>query len=631
MTIKHWIEDVRNKLGRLGCRNGWLSLTAAVLATGLATGLAAPPALAQAADIELPGVSVKTEESGEAEIKAPGVSIKITPPEVHSTVEGEAIDLSGVWKFKGDWLESGLAEGWHKPDFDDSEWRSLHVPASWESQGINTNNPRWPVKTDNCGYNGYAWYRTRFTVPESWADGRVLLRIGQIWDMDWTYLNGQSIGQMTGEGAWRTQRQYLIPPDLLKAGEENVLAIRIFDTVREGGIAKGPVELVNVSAEGVADVLPPEMRDFTRTRGDVVRIGSNVTIDGDEKVLGDVVAIGGDVDVYGYVTGDTVAVGGSVRARDGCRIDGDLGAVGGSVHREPGAAVGGEIVETEIGIDLPWGWLERDGAGRWRHKWGPAVTAIGLFGGLLAWGFIALLSVLLFRERLEVMAAALPLYPGRAVLYGLAGFALTPAALVMMALVTVFVSALLLITLVGIPLIPAAWAAFLALIVGAFVLLLAGAVAVWLSIGKAVATSLKKPALHPVWAVLIGLVLVAVATQLPVFGALVVVTLIVFGFGLAIMTGFGTGPEWAHRRLGFRPSYPPPGRPPTPAPGSPEPAEPIAPAGAGEAEPAPEEGQAAMSEPEDKERPADPPSEPEGPSEPVEDTNGQGEEKQPES
>ncbi len=631
MTIKHWFEDVGRTFGRLGCRSRWLPLTAVALAAALAAGLAAPRALAQAADVELPGVSVKTTESGEAEIKAPGVSIKVTPPEVHSTVEGEAIDLSGVWKFKGDWLESGLAEGWYKPDFDDSEWRSLHVPGSWESQGINTNNPRWPVKTDSCGYNGFAWYRTRFTVPESWADGRVLLRIGRIWDEDWTYVNGQPVGQMTGGDVWDQQRQYLIPPDVLKPGEDNVLAIRVFDSVREGGIAQGPVELVNVSAEGAAGVLPPETRDYQRTRGDIVRVGSSVTIDADEKVLGNVVAIGGDVDVYGYVTGDTVAVGGSVRARDGCRIDGDLGAVGGSVHREPGAAIGGEIMETQIGIDLPWGWLQRDGAGRWRHRWEPAVTALGLFGGLLAWGFIALLSVLLFRERLEVMAGALAVYPGRAVLYGLAGFALTPAALVAMALVVAFVSALLFITLVGIPLIPAAWAAFLAVIVGAFVLLLAGGVAVWLSIGRAVATSLKKPALHPIWAVLIGLLLVGIATQLPVFGPLVVVTLIVFGFGLAIMTGFGTGPEWAHRRLGFRSSRPPSATPPTPAPGSPGPAGPILPGGAEQAEPAPEEGQDAISEPEDKEHPADQPAEPEDASEPVEDAAGKGEEKQHES
>jgi hypothetical protein len=600
MTIKQWFEDVRSTFARLGCRSRWLPLTAAALATASATGLAAPRALAQAADVELPGISVKAEESGKTEVELPGLSVKVIPPEVHSTVEGEAIDLSGVWKFKGDWLESGLSEGWYRPDFDDSEWGELHVPASWESQGILTNNPRWPVNTDECGYNGFAWYRTRFTVPESWADGRVLLRIGRIWDEDWTYVNGQSVGQMTGADVWNRQRRYLIPPDLLRPGEDNVIAIRVYDSTREGGIAEGPVELVNVSRGAVADVLPPEPREYRRTRGDVVRFGSNVTIDADEKVTGDAVAIGGNVDVYGHVAGEAVAVGGSIHARDGSRIDGGAVAVGGSVHREPGATIGGEIVETGFSPPLvlfgPWGWAQ------------PIVL---LVGAVIAWGFIALLSVLLFRERLEVMAAALPVYPARAVLYGLVGFALTPAALLAAVVVAAFVSAVLAITLVGIPLIPVVGAGLIALIVAGFVLLLAGAVGVWLSIGKAVATSLKKPGLHPVWATLIGLVLVAVAIQLPVIGSLVLLTFIVFGFGLAIMTGFGTNPEWAHGRLGFRSSRPPSAAPAPPAPGSPEPAQPVTPVSAGEA------GSAAEQH--------DP-----GAGEPTEDTGGQGEEKQPE-
>jgi hypothetical protein len=546
-------------------RTSLLWLTAA-LAAALAVGLmAAPAALAQGADVELPGVTVKVEESGETAVEALGVSIKVTPPEVNQTREGETIDLSGVWKFKGDWLESGLSEGWYQPEFDDSEWRELHVPASWESQGVDTNNPRWPVKTDECGYNGFAWYRKHFSVPEDWLEARVLLRIGRVWDEDWTYVNGQSIGQMTGPDVWDQLREYLIPPDVLRPGEDNVVAIRVFDSRHEGGIAEGPVELVNASSAeaGAAGVLPPREREYTRTRGDLVRFGSSVTIDADEKVLGDVVAIGGSVEVSGYVTGDVAAVGGSVRILDGARIDGAVTGIGGGIHQDPGATVGGELVEVGPGVSLPGRWFGEEHAEPWRHGPRRVVPTIGLLGAFLVWGFLALLSVLLFRDRLETMAAALPVHPGRAVLYGLAGFVLTPAALVATVLVGAFVTAVLVITLVGILLVPAVWAAVGALSIGWVLLLAAGVVAVWLGVGKAVAAALKRPDIHPVWAALVGLVLVAIAGQLPVIGGLVIATLIIFGFGLAIMTGFGTDPEWAQRRLGFRTSPPSPQGPTT--------------------------------------------------------------------
>ena len=543
-----------------GCRGSTLSLLFGAFALVAVVAALAPLAAAQSADIQAPGVNIKAEESGKAEIEALGVSIKVTPPEVRELPEGEAIDLSGAWKFKGDWQESGLSEKWYQPEFDDSDWRTLHVPASWESQGINTNNPRWPVRTDNCGYNGFAWYRRHFTVPESWTEARVVLRIGSIWDEDWTYVNGQAIGQSTGPDVWDQRRQYLIPPDVLRPGEDNVIAIRVFDSVHEGGIAEGPVELLSISEEAAAAAA--ETREYTRTRGDLVRFGSSITIDADEKIRGDVVAFGGNVDVAGYIEGDLAAIGGSVHLLDGARVDGDITTVGGRIDQDPGAIIGGEMVEVGSGITLPGSWFGKEHGKGWRDHPRWAFPTAGLLGGIVLWAFLVLLAALLFRDRLETMATVLPVYPGRAVLYGLAGIVLTPAALLAVVLVGVFVTVLLVITLVGILLIPAVWAGVAALCLVPLLLLLAGVIAVWLAIGKALATALKKPDLHPIWAALIGLVVVAVAARLPVVGGLVVFTLIIFGFGLAVMTGFGADPEWAHKRLGLRRRPPAPPEPP---------------------------------------------------------------------
>jgi hypothetical protein len=344
-----------------------------------------------------------------------------------------------------------------------------------------------------------------------------------------------------------------------------VLAIRVFDGVGEGGIGVAPVEIVNLAAAAGRAAADEEPREYARTRNELVRIGGSATVGPEEKVDGDVVAIGGGVTIEGYVTGDVVAVGGGIRALDGARIDGDTVAVGGGVQRDEGAVIGGEVVEIGPGVVLP---------GDWPIVMGPRPWAVGGVAGavvgFLIWGFLALAAVLLLRRRIEAMAEALPLHPGRSIVYGLSGFVLAPAALATLGIVAAVVTVLLVVTVVGALLVPAVAAAFLAALAASAIAVLLGIVAVWLSIGKAVAAQFGKPDLHPALGVLIGAVIVAIASQIPHIGPLVHVTVVVFGLGLAIMTGIGADPEWAHRRLGFgrRAAAPSSPEPPSPPPRS---------------------------------------------------------------
>ena len=94
------------------------------------------------------------------------------------------------------------------------------------------------------------------------------------------------------------------------------------------------------------------MRD--RRNGDRVRIGGGVTVDADESLAGDVVAVGGPVRIEGQVRGDVVAVGGGVTLGPRAVVDGDVTAVGGPLHRDPGAIVRGTLLGSALGI-LPGG------------------------------------------------------------------------------------------------------------------------------------------------------------------------------------------------------------------------------------------------------------------------------------
>lgn len=140
-------------------------------------------------------------------------------------------DLSGRWKFSiGDKSE------WAHPDYDDSHWEKIWVPKGWEEQGFH-------------GYDGYAWYRTSFELPECSDKLSYYLQLGYIDDVDQIFINGKKIGQ-TGKfpphytTAFNAKRLYIIPHNLLHSGKTVNIAIRVFDEGGEGGIIHGNVAIM---------------------------------------------------------------------------------------------------------------------------------------------------------------------------------------------------------------------------------------------------------------------------------------------------------------------------------------------------------------------------------------------------
>lgn len=140
------------------------------------------------------------------------------------------IDLRGSWRFEiGDDLSRAEA------DYDDSSWDRIRVPAFWEDQG-------YP------GYDGWAWYRTRFVLSASYRHEALHLRLGNIDDVDEVYVNGRLVGFAGAppphyETAYQEERWYYVPTEYLRFGEENVLAVRVYDNELGGGIIRGAIGL----------------------------------------------------------------------------------------------------------------------------------------------------------------------------------------------------------------------------------------------------------------------------------------------------------------------------------------------------------------------------------------------------
>ncbi|HTM57945.1 MAG TPA: hypothetical protein VL123_05960 [Candidatus Udaeobacter sp.] len=94
-----------------------------------------------------------------------------------------------------------------------------------------------------------------------------------------------------------------------------------------------------------SDVTPPGVpTPPSRHASEMMRIGSDIHVDKDQVVEGDVVAISGDVHVDGHVKGSVQSFGGDVYLGSTARVDGDVAAVKGELHEEPGAYVGGQRV-----------------------------------------------------------------------------------------------------------------------------------------------------------------------------------------------------------------------------------------------------------------------------------------------
>ena len=80
-------------------------------------------------------------------------------------------------------------------------------------------------------------------------------------------------------------------------------------------------------------------------------------------------------------------------------------------------------------------------------------------------------------------------------------------------------------------------------------LLCAGLGGGWLGLGEAITLRLALGNKGVLPAVLLGVLLTAAASVIPFIGALVVTTMCVFAYGVALMTGLGARADWSHRRM----------------------------------------------------------------------------------
>lgn len=129
--------------------------------------------------------------------------------ELIKSTESDEQALSRAWYTELDRADSGLNQHWENFDLDDSGWKTITVPGSWEDR--------------KGSFDGSVWLRKEITLPKGSAGRPAFLNLGRIKDADVTYINGIKVGNVTYE---YPPRWYDIPAGVLKEGK-NIIAVRI--------------------------------------------------------------------------------------------------------------------------------------------------------------------------------------------------------------------------------------------------------------------------------------------------------------------------------------------------------------------------------------------------------------------
>lgn len=135
----------------------------------------------------------------------------------------DKLNVNGEWQFclaktaaRADAL---VLQGFYQPEFDASEFVSTPVPSNWAVLGYEEPVYRG-FKNDEASEG---LYLKRFAVPASYANKRVLLHFGGVWNSAEVWLNGVRLGR---HDSGYTSFSFDVSK-AVKAGVENLLAVRV--------------------------------------------------------------------------------------------------------------------------------------------------------------------------------------------------------------------------------------------------------------------------------------------------------------------------------------------------------------------------------------------------------------------
>ena len=146
------------------------------------------------------------------------VVIILLPLFILSSCTGDSlVNISEDWK-----VSYTDNDDFKETDYDDSQWDIVSMP----------HHKLYKTQKEQS-----IWVRKSIVIPEAMRGKDVAVFIGKVTEVDETYFNGEKIGS-TGRyypdfySSWNIDRYYFIPSILIKYGEENQIAIKIYAELR---------------------------------------------------------------------------------------------------------------------------------------------------------------------------------------------------------------------------------------------------------------------------------------------------------------------------------------------------------------------------------------------------------------
>ncbi|HEY5509838.1 MAG TPA: glycoside hydrolase family 2 TIM barrel-domain containing protein [Prolixibacteraceae bacterium] len=111
------------------------------------------------------------------------------------------LSLNGTWKFKWSEIPELAPKDFFNEKFKDLSWDNIKVPGNWEMQGfgdpmfrnVSQPFPSHPPFIPH-DYNPTGCYRRTFTIPDTWKDKQVFLRLEAVTSASFVWINGKELG-----------------------------------------------------------------------------------------------------------------------------------------------------------------------------------------------------------------------------------------------------------------------------------------------------------------------------------------------------------------------------------------------------------------------------------------------------
>ena len=133
----------------------------------------------------------------------------------------ESIDLTGLWHFRPDLIGDGEGAGYGDKNYIDDLWRGVQVPSDFE-----TCHPSLEA------YEGGAWYRRTFSIPQEWRDRRIILHFEGVNARLKVWVNGR----LAGEGSMPYLPFEFEIQAYTEPGDDNVIAVWVDNTRMPGEV-----------------------------------------------------------------------------------------------------------------------------------------------------------------------------------------------------------------------------------------------------------------------------------------------------------------------------------------------------------------------------------------------------------